>query len=134
MASGRSWWPGAWTRSGAVRHAVFQGLRADKPAGGVGRELAAHVDGERQQANHKGDAVQSKSAIPQPQRKPPATLKVSNPERIIDQASGTCKIGLPISVPLERDGYAKGARGLARPMRRLGVAPQAGRESERAAG
>ena len=88
----------AWTRSGAVRHAVFQGLRADKPAGGVGREEAAHMGGMRQgeesKGNSKGDAMQSKSATEQPQGKLPAALKVSNPERIIDQASGTSKIGL----------------------------------------
>ncbi|PHV06059.1 hypothetical protein CSQ96_16585 [Janthinobacterium sp. BJB412] len=57
-----------------------------------------HMDGKRQHANNQGGAMQSKSAIPQPQPQPqgklPASLKVSNPERVIDAVSGTSKIGL----------------------------------------
>jgi len=64
---------GEWTRGGSVRHAVFQGLRKDKKAGEISREQAVHVE----------ETVQSKL---------PASLKVSNPDRLVDPASGLKKI------------------------------------------
>ncbi len=64
---------GEWTRGGSVRHAVFQGLRKDKKAAEISREVAAHVE----------EPVQSKL---------PASLKVSNPDRLVDPASGLKKI------------------------------------------
>lgn len=72
-----------WTSAGAVRHPVFQGLRADKPAKGITREKAAHMkDVEAQNP-------------PQPLAgKLPATLKVTNGERVIDKESGTTKLEL----------------------------------------
>ncbi len=69
-----------WTGSGSIRHAVFQGLRDDKPARTISRELATHIVEE--------------TAAPAPQGKLPASLKVSNPERVIDAQSGSTKIDL----------------------------------------
>jgi len=65
---------GEWTRGGSVRHAVFQGLRKDKTAGEIHREQAVAMEEE---------TVQSKL---------PASLKVSNPDRVVDPASGLKKI------------------------------------------
>ena len=66
---------GEWTRGGSVRHAVFQGLRKDKQADEIHREEPVHVE----------ETVQSKL---------PASLKVTNPDRLVDAASGVKKIDL----------------------------------------
>ncbi|MES2016860.1 MAG: DNA ligase D [Pseudomonadota bacterium] len=65
-----------WTKSGAIRHAVFHGLRSDKPASQIGREKAQHVD------------------EPAPAGKLPASLKITNGERVIDAHSGATKLDL----------------------------------------
>ena len=76
-----------WTKSGSVRHAVFQGLRDDKPAKGIKREMAQHMEGAM--------ATPGKSSEPAaPQGKLPDSLKVTNPDRLIDAQSGTTKIEL----------------------------------------
>lgn len=67
---------GEWTHGGSVRHAVFQGLRKDKRAGEIRREEAAPLE---------ENPVQSKL---------PASLKVTNPDRLVDQASGLKKIDI----------------------------------------
>ncbi len=64
-----------WTASGSVRHAVFQGLRDDKPAKAIGREKAQPVDAP-------------------PPGKLPASLKITNGERVIDPQSGATKLDL----------------------------------------
>ncbi len=74
---------GEWTHSGSIRHAVFKGLRKDKKANAIVREVAAHL---REQAT-----MQPASTV---QGKPPATLKISNPDRVIDQQSGATKLTL----------------------------------------
>ncbi|MBC7604084.1 MAG: DNA ligase D [Ramlibacter sp.] len=56
---------GEWTRSGRVRHSVFQGLREDKPANVI------------------------EDAVPLP-----SSLRVSNPDRVIDEQSNLTKIDL----------------------------------------
>src|SRR5450830_1757457 len=70
-----------WTSGGAVRHAVFHGLRSDKQAKAVVRERAGKINQEK--------IVPStiKSILP-------ASFKVSHAERVIDQESGTTKIDL----------------------------------------
>ncbi|RJG19217.1 DNA ligase D [Massilia cavernae] len=76
-----------WTKTGSVRQAVFQGLRDDKPARGIKRETPKHME--------DGVEKQTASAEPAaPEGKLPASLKVSNPDRLIDEASGTTKIEL----------------------------------------
>ena len=72
---------GEWTHEGSIRHAVFEGLRADKPARKIGRETAQTLP--RDAA--KEDKVHSTL---------PASLKVTHPERIIDTESGATKIAL----------------------------------------
>ena len=76
-----------WTKTGSVRHAVFQGLRDDKPAKSIQRETAKHME--------DAMATPSKSRDPAaPAGKLPDSLKVTNPDRLIDPQSGTSKIEL----------------------------------------
>jgi bifunctional non-homologous end joining protein LigD len=70
-----------WTSAGAVRHPVFQGLRMDKPAKGITRELPKHVE----------EAVES-TEPESPDGKLPAGLKVTHGERVIDKQSGATKL------------------------------------------
>lgn len=79
-----------WTSAGSVRHAVFQGLRDDKPAKAIGRETATHVD------ENKGGKMHTKadSEPVAPEGKLPASLKVTNGDRVIDAQSGATKLDL----------------------------------------
>jgi bifunctional non-homologous end joining protein LigD len=74
---------GEWTHSGSIRHAVFKGLRKDKKADTIIREVPAHL-------KEKPD-MQTASTV---QGKLPASLKVTNPDRVIDKQSGATKITL----------------------------------------
>jgi bifunctional non-homologous end joining protein LigD len=62
-----------WTPDGRIRHAVFRGLREDKAAKAIAREAAALVPA---RSNRVG------------------TVKVSNPERVIDPSTGFTKLDL----------------------------------------
>ena len=73
-----------WTASGSVRHAVFQGLRDDKPAKGITRETAKHVE----------DVVDKQTEPAAPEGKLPASLKITNGDRVIDKQSGATKLDL----------------------------------------
>jgi len=74
-----------WTSAGAVRHPVFQGLREDKPAKGITREKAQHMD----------DAAAKDEQEPVAARgKLPATMKITNGDRVIDKESGATKLDL----------------------------------------
>src|SRR5213075_147816 len=68
-----------WTPEGHVRHAVFRGLRLDKPAREVVREMAIAVP---------------PSAAPAPSGNRVGAVKVSNAERIVDPSSGLRKLDL----------------------------------------
>ncbi|HEV8314701.1 MAG TPA: DNA ligase D [Burkholderiaceae bacterium] len=63
-----------WTPEGRVRHAVFQGLRSDKPARTVTRDVVVPA--------------------PSPPGNRIGTVKVSNPERVIDPSTGLKKLDL----------------------------------------
>ena len=68
----------SWTPSGHVRHPSFKGLRSDKPASAVTTEvrLGQHVDARASGGDVKG------------------SVKISNPERVIDASSGSKKLDL----------------------------------------
>lgn len=70
---------GGWTQDGKVRHAVFHGLRSDKPPAAIVRETPRHLEGAATSRRAKAAA---------------APLHVSNPDRVIDPATGTTKIDL----------------------------------------
>jgi bifunctional non-homologous end joining protein LigD len=65
-----------WTPEGSVRHAVFLGLRSDKPPRTVRRESESAVKVPAVSPNRVG------------------SVKVSNPERLIDPSSGLKKLDL----------------------------------------
>ncbi len=73
-----------WTSAGAVRHAVFQGLREDKSAKAIAREKPLHVD----------DVVDPAEEPVAAQGKLPASLKITNGERVIDKETGATKLVL----------------------------------------
>jgi len=86
---------GDWTRSGRIRHSVFHGLRTDKPPAAVTREdprRDAPVDRPAKAARPSARARGGQAAGPAVAL--PRSLRVSNPDRVIDTASGTTKIEL----------------------------------------
>ena len=68
---------GEWTPDGNIRHATFRGVRTDKPARSITREQACHPP--------------PATAAP---TKPKTSVKISNPERVIDPSTGLKKIDL----------------------------------------
>lgn len=68
---------GEWTRGGHIRHSVFHGLRSDKKADVIVREKPVH----------QGAKSAPASAISK-------SLKVTNPDRVIDPSTGFTKIDL----------------------------------------
>jgi len=92
---------GEWTRDGKVRHSVFHGLRTDKPAEHITEEPVLHEPPPDQPAKKKAKneakakpARQESAAAPAPSVTPPASLRISNPDRVVDPQSGITKIGL----------------------------------------
>ena len=66
-----------WTPDGHIRHAVFSSLRFDKPAREVSRETAATAEA-------------PKNAV----AKAASSVKVTNPQRVIDPSTGLTKLAL----------------------------------------
>ncbi len=97
---------GEWTRDGRIRHSVFHGIRDDKPAQAITREASrpgAPVDRPAQTARRKeavrpaaGKAAPAagKAAAASAGVKLPASLRVTNPDRVIDATSGATKLDL----------------------------------------
>jgi bifunctional non-homologous end joining protein LigD len=79
---------GEWTRDGRIRHSVFHGLRTDKPARAIGREKAVHAPA----SSPRRAKAAAAAASPGPAL--PASLRVSNPDRVVDVQSGLRKIDL----------------------------------------
>lgn len=100
-----------WTRDGRVRHAVFHGLRSDKPPESITREKAVKPAPSTSSRPHREKAASGKTAAvkktatkttaaketasaPAPDGDLSASLRVSNPERVIDTSTGTTKLDL----------------------------------------
>ncbi|MEO8081165.1 MAG: DNA ligase D, partial [Caldimonas sp.] len=86
-----------WTPDGHVRHAVFEGLRADKPAKAVVREVAqapATAGAAPSSAAPTGGPGLPKALSPKGSGPAPVGLKVSHPERVIDPSTGLTKLAL----------------------------------------
>ncbi|CUI35179.1 DNA ligase D [Achromobacter sp. 2789STDY5608621] len=81
---------GEWTESGHVRHPVFRGLRTDKPARAITREVAMTA------GKTPGKATAKAAAKPPRQAAKTATAagKLTHPERVIDPSTGLTKLDL----------------------------------------
>ena len=75
-----------WTHSGHIRHSVFQGLRADKPARNIVREIPVDLEelpeGSQMSAN-ESPAPRSSPAL--------KSLRITNGDRVIDASTGFTK-------------------------------------------
>jgi bifunctional non-homologous end joining protein LigD len=74
-----------WTKDGHVRHPVFHGVRADKPAKAIVREKPVH------QPRGAKPAAERDSA-PVPAAMLPANFKVSHADRVVDPSTGITKV------------------------------------------
>ena len=85
-----------WTGDGMVRHAVFHGLRSDKPAGDVGIEAPAALQKTALQntRRNKSKARAGKAGKPQTPDDVVAGVRITHPGRIIDRSSGFTKLDL----------------------------------------
>lgn len=84
------------TKDGSVRHAVFHGLRDDKPARAIVQEKPAPIKSARApKAASKPDASDAEKAPASKAEKTPAAssgkIRLTHPERIIDASSGSTK-------------------------------------------
>jgi bifunctional non-homologous end joining protein LigD len=70
---------GEWTRDHRIRHSVFQGLRADKPATEIRREKAQAPPKPAAAGNSSKGASRTMD------------LRITNADRVIDEKSGTTK-------------------------------------------
>ncbi|OQR27746.1 ATP-dependent DNA ligase [Pseudomonas sp. Bc-h] len=78
------------TKDGSVRHAVFHGLRTDKPAKSITEERAAPPP----VSSKKAATKRTKARPTEDQAQPPATsgkIRLTHPERVIDPVSGATK-------------------------------------------
>ena len=96
---------GECTRDNKIRHSVFHGLRADKPATAIVREEPRHsapVDHPARAAASSrttfpakaGTARRAKQAAPDVEVRLPSSLRITHPDRVIDTESGLTKIEL----------------------------------------
>jgi bifunctional non-homologous end joining protein LigD len=77
---------GEWTPAGQIRHAVFAGVREDKPARAITREMAVDPPAAAAAGRSRTASTATKAV--------PAGVKVTNPQRVIDPKSGLTKLDL----------------------------------------
>ncbi|WP_454720240.1 MULTISPECIES: DNA ligase D [Cupriavidus] len=77
---------GDWTREGRVRHAVFHGLRSDKPAAAISVETAANTV-----ADAAADAAADTEKSRPRRAGKTAAVRVSHAGRVIDPSTGLTK-------------------------------------------
>lgn len=81
------------TKEGSVRHAVFHGLRDDKPAKAITEERASMVTKKTADSAPK-KATRPKTAAPSQLGLEEGKVRITHPERVIDASSGTTKVQL----------------------------------------
>ncbi|WP_397453672.1 DNA ligase D [Pseudomonas sp. NA-150] len=79
------------TKEGSVRHAVFHGLRMDKPAQSITEELPASspTPAKTTASKKAGAVVKSEAKTDSPIT--PGKIRLTHPERVIDPSSGATK-------------------------------------------
>lgn len=84
------------TKDGSVRHAVFHGLRNDKPAKAITQERAKPVKTSAKATPSKKAAPAKKKAEAAPSQLGLASgkVRITHPDRVIDAVSGTTKMQL----------------------------------------
>ncbi|EJM06526.1 DNA ligase D [Pseudomonas sp. GM102] len=98
------------TKDGSVRHAVFHGLRDDKPAEEITEELPNAVNTSASKTAAPKSAAKKKSAAEKPDAAEPKSaqstvapsqiglasgkVRITHPDRVIDASSGTTKMQL----------------------------------------
>jgi bifunctional non-homologous end joining protein LigD len=84
------------TKDGSVRHAVFHGLRNDKPARAITEERAKPVKTSAKATPSKKAAPATKKAEAAPSQLGLASgkVRITHPDRVIDAVSGTTKMQL----------------------------------------
>lgn len=89
------------TKDGSVRHAVFHGLRNDKPAKAITEERANTVKTSAKASPAKKAAPSKKAASEKKAEAAPSQLglasgkvRITHPDRVIDAVSGTTKMQL----------------------------------------
>jgi len=85
------------TKDGSVRHAVFHGLRDDKPAEAITEERAKVVTRKTADKPDAGKkAASPKKAAPAPSQLGlgEGKVRITHPDRVIDASSGTTKVQL----------------------------------------
>ena len=89
------------TKDGSLRHAVFHGLRDDKPAKDITEERAKPVKKSESKTTAKKPAKKAVASKPAPAETAPSQLglangkvRITHPDRVIDAVSGTTKMQL----------------------------------------
>ncbi|MEG0065457.1 MAG: DNA ligase D [Pseudomonas sp.] len=89
------------TKDGSVRHAVFHGLRDDKPAKDITEERAKPVKKSESKTTAKKPAKKAVASKPATAETAPSQLglangkvRITHPDRVIDAVSGTAKMQL----------------------------------------
>ncbi|MFL6609276.1 MAG: DNA ligase D [Pseudomonas sp.] len=85
------------TKEGSVRHAVFHGLRNDKPAKAITQELPKTVrKAEAKDDTEPAPAKAKAKAKPKAAQSPTldGKVRITHPDRVIDASSGTTKMQL----------------------------------------
>ncbi|MGF6283459.1 DNA ligase D [Pseudomonas silensiensis] len=86
------------TKEGSVRHAVFHGLRDDKPADDITEERpkAVKTSAAKKTTAEKPSTPAKKNAAPAPSQigLGEGKVRITHPDRVIDASSGTTKVQL----------------------------------------
>ncbi|HEY9321195.1 MAG TPA: DNA ligase D [Achromobacter sp.] len=83
-----------WTTGGHIRHSVFRGLRADKPARDITREKAVQAPRASAAADRSKAAATQTKAIPGAPKAAGKIGRLTHPERVIDPSTGLTKLDL----------------------------------------